>query len=227
MTPDERAMLRAVPHRHTHRGAFEPDPLPVGLLERLRDDAAAEGATLVIVDGGPAYQRLTAILAAWRRRQDLYPTSPAEIQARAETRRWTREADSEARDGVPAHAFPAATGSETGSLPQRDFDLGRGWGFPPSGGPPAPVTAILVTPGEDEESWLHAGQALQRLLLRAADRWVFASLQTEPLQSRSVRAQIRSSLALAGAPQLLLELGVVRASRPTGRRPAGELTIDG
>ena len=219
-------MLRAVPHRHTHRGAFEPGPLPGGLLARLHDDAAAEGATLVIVDGGPAYQRLTAILAAWRRRQDLYPASPAEIQARAETRRWTREADSEARDGVPAHAFPAAAGSETGSLPQRDFDLGRGWGFPPSGGPPAPVTAILVTPGEDEESWLRAGQALQRLLLRAADRWVFASLQTEPLQSTSVRAQIRSSLALPGAPQLLLELGVVRASRPTGRRPAEELTTD-
>jgi hypothetical protein len=128
---------------------------------------------------------------------------------------------------VPAHAFPAAPGREAGSLPQRDFDLGRGWGFRPSGGAPAPVTAVLVTPGEDEESWLQAGQALQRLLLRAAGQWVFASLRTEPLQSTSVRAQIRSSLALAGAPQLLLELGVVRASRPTGRRPAGELTTDG
>jgi len=227
VTADERAMLRAVPHRHTHRGAFEPGQLPGDLLARLRDDAVAEGATLVIVDGAPAYQRLTAILAAWRRSRDLYPTLPAEIQARAETRRWTRQAGSEARDGVPAHAFPAATGNETGSLPQRDFDLGRGWGFPLSGGPPAPVTAILVTSGEDEESWLHAGQALQRLLLRAADRWVFASLQTEPLQSTSVRAQIRSSLALPGAPQLLLELGVSRASHPTGRRPAEELTTGG
>jgi hypothetical protein len=85
----------------------------------------------------------------------------------------------------------------------------------------------MVTPGEDEESWLRAGQALQRLLLRAADQWVFASLQTEPLQSTSVRAQIRSSLALPGAPQLLLELGVSRASHPTARRPAEELTTDG
>jgi hypothetical protein len=227
MTSQERAMLRAVPHRHTHRGAFEPGPLPGGLLARLQDDVTAEGATLAVIDCGPAYERLSGILTAWHRRRDLYPTSHAEIQARAETARWTREAGSEARDGVPAHAFPAATGSETGSLPQRDFDLGRGWGFSPPGGPPAPVTAILVTPGEDEESWLHAGQALQRLLLRAADRWVFASLQTEPLQSTPVRAQIRSSLALPGAPQLLLELGVVRTSHPTGRRPAEELTTDG
>ncbi len=28
MTAAERKMLEAVPHRHTHRGSFEPDPLP-------------------------------------------------------------------------------------------------------------------------------------------------------------------------------------------------------
>jgi Nitroreductase family len=226
MTPDERAILQAVPHRHTHRSAFEPGPLPGGLLERLRDDAEAEGATLAIIDG-PAYQRLTAILSSWSRWRDLYPTSPAEIRTRAETLRWTREAGSEARDGVPARAFPASAAHEAGRLPQRDFDLDRGWGFPPAGGPPAPVTALLVTPGEDEESWLRAGQALQRILLRAASQWVFARLQTQPLQSASVRAQIRGSLTPTGSPQLLLELGVARTSRSTARRPAGDLTTDG
>jgi nitroreductase len=226
MTSDERAMLHAVPHRHTHRGAFEPGPLPGDLLERLRDDAEAEGATLAVIDRGPSYQRLTAILAAWSRYQDLYPTSPAAIRTRAETLRWTRTAGSEARDGVPAHAFPAAAGGTAGSLPQRDFDLGRGWGLMPSGGPPAPVTAVMVAPGENEQSWLRAGQALQRILLRAAGQWVFARLQTQPLQSASVRAQLRGSLTPAGSPQLLLELGVVRSSHPTGRRPADELTTD-
>jgi hypothetical protein len=218
MTPDERAMLQAVPHRHTHRGAFEPGPLPGGLLERLRDDAEAEGATLAIIDG-PAYQRLTAILSSWSRWRDLYPTSPAEIRTRAETLRWTRDADSNARDGVPASAFPAAAGREAGRLPRRDFDLGRGWGFASSGGPPAPATAVLVAPGDEKQSWLRAGQALQRILLRAASQWVFAGLQTQPLQSASVRAQIRASLTPAGSPQVLLELGMARTSRPTPRRP--------
>jgi hypothetical protein len=224
MTSDERAMLHAVPHRHTHRDAFEPGPLPGDLLDRLRDDAVAEGATLAVIGAGPEYRRLTAILASWSRWRDLYPTSAAEIQTRAETLRWTHEAESEVRDGVPAHAFPASAGREAGRLPQRDFDLGRGWGFPASGGPPAPVTAVLVAHGEDEESWLRAGQALQRMLLRAATQWVFAGLQSQPLQSTSVRAQIRSSLTPMGSPQLLLELGVVRSSHPTGRRPAGDLT---
>ena len=226
MTPEERAMLQAALRRHTHRGAFEPGPLPDGLLERLRDDAEAEGATLAVIDDGPVYQRLTAILASWSRSRDLYPTSPAEIRTRAETLRWTREAGSQARDGVPARAFPAGAGGEAGRLPQRDFDVGRGWGFPPPGGPPAPVTAVLVARGEDEESWLRTGQALQRILLRAASQWVFARLQSQPLQSTSVRAQIRGSLTPSGSPQLLLELGVARTSPPTGRRPAGELTTD-
>jgi nitroreductase len=226
MTSDERAMLRAVPHRHTHRGAFEPGPLPGGLLAWLQDDATAEGATLAVIGGGPTYQRLTAILAAWSRWRDLYPTSPAEIRTRAETLRWTREADSEARDGVPAHAFPAAAGGAAGRVPQRDFDLGRGWGSPPAGGPPAPVTAVLVAESEDEQSWLRAGQALQRILLHAASHWVFARLQTQPLQSASVRAQIRSSLRATGSPQMLLELGVARITHPTARRPAQEVTTD-
>jgi nitroreductase len=226
MTSDERAMLQAVPHRHTHRGAFEPGPLPGGLLAWLQDDATAEGATLAAIGGGPAYEQLAAILAAWSRSRDLYPTSPAEIRTRAETLRWTRGADSEARDGVPNHAFPATAGGAPGRLPQRDFDLGRGWGFPPSSGPPAPVTAVLVAEGEDEQSWLRAGQALQRILLRAASHWVFARLQSQPLQSASVRAQIRSSLRATGAPQLLLELGMARTSRPTGRRPVDELTTE-
>ena len=125
-----------------------------------------------------------------------------------------------------APCLPGRGRGATGRLPQRDFDLGRGWGFSPSGGPPAPVTAILVAHGEDEQSWLRTGQALQRILLRAASQWVFAGLQTQPLQSASVRAQIRGSLTPTGSPQLLLELGVARTTHPTARRPASEVTTD-
>jgi len=39
----------------------------------------------------------------------------------------------------------------------------------------------------------------------------------------SVRAQVRSGLALPGPPQMLLQLGVARTTHPTARRPAEEL----
>jgi hypothetical protein len=124
---------------------------------------------------------------------------------------------------VPAHAFPGTPSREPGRLPQRDFDLGRGLGLLPADGPAAPAMAVLFTPGDDEENWLQAGQALQRLLLHAASQWVFASLNTQPLEDGATRALVRDRLALPGAPQMLLALGVSRTARATGRRPAADL----
>ncbi len=217
MTGAERTMLRAVPHRHTHRGPFDAEPLPVGLFAQLQDDARAEGATLTEIEPGPARAELMALVAASARRQDR------DLQSRAETRRWSHAASSHARDGVPAHAFPAAPGRTAGRLPQRDFDLGRDVGWLPADGPAPPVTAALLTPGDGEEDWLQVGQALHRLLLRAASRWVFASLNTQPLEDVETRALVRDRLAQPGSPQMLLALGVSRTAHPTARLPAADL----
>jgi hypothetical protein len=221
LNPAERKMLDAVPHRHTHRGPFEPVPLPAGLLPDLQADAIAEGATLAVVDLEPARPKLAAIFATAVRGQDLDPV------ARAEIVRWTRDEGSQSRDGVPAHAFPARPGRKPGWVPERDFDLGRGLGLQPDGGSAAAVTAVLVTACDSEEDWLRAGQALNRLLLHAASQWCFARLQTQPLQAAAARTLIRSRLALPGAPQLLLQFGVSRTARSVGRRPAADLLQDG
>jgi hypothetical protein len=219
LTAEERKMLLAVPHRHTHRGPFEPGRLPVGLLARLRADALAEGATLTMVDSGPTYQELVAIATASIRKQDHDPVS------RTETRLWTRDAGRPDRDGVPAHAFPASPRRHAGRLPQRDFDLGRGLGNLSADGPAAPVTAVLFTPGDGAEDWLRAGQALYRLLLHAATHWVFADLNTQPLEDAATRTRIKDLLAQPGSPQMLLSLGVSRTTHATARRPAADLTV--
>ena len=212
----ERQMLDAVPRRHTHRGPFAPGPLPPGLLAGLQHDALAEGATLVLVAGGLAYDRLERITAAAARRGDLSP------RARAEIRRWTRTAASTARDGIPATALASSTGRPRGRLPQRDFDLGRGIARLPCGGASPPATAVLLTPGDRRADWLRAGQALHRLLLHAASQWVFASLHTQPLEDAAARDLIRSQLTLPGYPQMLLQLGPASTTSPTARRPPAE-----
>jgi hypothetical protein len=217
MTSAEREMLRALPHRHTHRGGFGPGPLPPGLLAGLQHDALTERATLVLVQPGLAYERLACIARAVQRRLKLEPL------AEAETRRWSRDPASRARDGVPAYAFAASGRRRSGWLPQRDFDLGRGFGRQDAGGPPPAATAVLVTRGDTRVDWLRAGQALHRLLAHAASTWVFASLDTQLLEITLIRALIRERLALPGAPQMLLQLGVVDTTHPTGRRPPQEL----
>ena len=217
MTGEERQMLAALPHRHTHRGPFRPGPLPAGLLPRLQHDALIEGATLALITDPLMYQKLAALAAAAGRR------SAADPVIRAETRRWSRRPDAAARDGVPAEAFPAAAAPAPGRLPQRDFDLGRGIGLLPDGGAPALATAVLITTGDGPADWLRAGQAMHRLLIRAATEWVFASLHTQPLEIPAVRELIRSRLALPGEAQILLQLGLSGITRPTPRRPVPEL----
>ena len=217
MTGDERQLLTAMPHRHTHRGAFSPEPISAGLLAALQHDAMAEDATLVLIDRPASYQQLAALVSAADQEQR------ENAAVRAEVRRWTRPAGSLARDGVPAHAFPRRRGHLTGRLAQRDFDLDRGLGLLDSGGAPPATTAILITATDSAADWLHAGQALHRLLLRAASRWVFASLHSQPLEAPAIRAEIQTCLALPGVPQMLLQLGHSHTAAATARRRPGEL----
>jgi protein-L-isoaspartate(D-aspartate) O-methyltransferase len=214
VTGGERQMLEAIPHRHTHRGPFEPGPLPAGLLAGLQHDALAEGAELVLVERGLAYERLADIVGTATRRLDRDP------QARADTEQWTRDADSRASDGVPALAFAARGRPRRGRLPQRDFDLDRGLAQLTESGEAPSATAVLLTAGDRRVDWVHAGQALQRVLLHAASKWVFASLHTQPLEAMLTRDLIRNRLALPGNPQMLLQFGCVRTTHPTARRPA-------
>jgi hypothetical protein len=223
MSPLERQMLAAVPHRHTHRGPFAAGPLPAGLLAGLQHDALAEGAELALIDDGLSYDRLARIVADAARRGDHDP------QAQAEVRKWTRDPFSTARDGVPATSVAGPPDRiPYGRLRQRDFDLGRGLArLPGQAGEdwvtPA-ATAVLLTLGDRRADWLQAGQALQRLLLHAAGNWVFASLHSQPLEDPVTRDLIRDRLALPGNPQMLLQLGRVHSTASTARRLLGEFS---
>jgi hypothetical protein len=217
----ETRMMAAVPHRHTHRGPFEPAPLPPGLLPRLQNDVLREGAELAFIPPGLGYERLAQLAVSAARRGDLDP------RARATIRRWTRAAGDPARDGVPATALTAgaALRRRAGRLPQRDFDLGRHLGLLPADGAPPAVTAVLLTRDDRRIDWLRAGQALYRLLLDAATEWVFASLHTQPLEDPVTRLLIPGQVGIPGFPQMIMQLGPVTAAAATARRPPGELIL--
>lgn len=232
----EAELLAAVPHRHTHRGPFTPGDVSPRLLAALAADAAAEGAELSFVDSAGLVSDLAALV------DQSAADQAASADISAETRRWLRPTGSDARDGVPERA--TATGSdaapprfrprEFGAPPGAASRTGSGAGLaagasavaPPSAGdtaaePPA-ATAVLVSAGDTADDWLRSGQALNRLLLRAATRWVFASLQSQPLESPRYRAQVRDLLALRGQPQMLLQFGRANTALATPRRRQAE-----
>ena len=131
---------------------------------------------------------------------------------------------------MPPSAYPSAAGGQAdatagwdGVLTRRDFDQGRGDGpARDRAGPPLAATAILVTAGDTPTDWLRAGQALNRVLVHAASVWVFAALNSQPMESRPLRALVRSRLRLPGAPQMLLQFGRAHTAAayrpPPGRR---------
>jgi hypothetical protein len=223
----EAELLAAVPHRHTHRGPFTPGEISPRLLAALAVDAAAEGAELRFVESAGLISQLATLVDQAAADQD------ASAAISAETRRWLRPAGTDARDGVPEKATALQSDTTPQRFRQREFGAsggpaGRtGGSGPGSGGaateptaatePPA-ATAVLVTAGDTADDWLRAGQALNRLLLRAATRWVFASLQSQPLESPRYRAQVRDVLDLKGQPQMLLQLGRANSALATPRR---------
>jgi len=217
----EARMMAAVPHRHTHRGPFEPVPLPRGLLPRLQNDVLREGAELALIPPGLGYERLARLAVSAARRGDLDP------RARATIRRWTRAVSDPGRDGIPATALTPrpALHMRPGRLPQRDFDLDRNLGVLPADGTPPAVTAILLTRDDRRPDWLRAGQALHRMLLDAATEWVFASLYTQPLEDPVTRLLIPGRVGVPGHPQMILQLGRVTAAAATARRAPEELTF--
>jgi hypothetical protein len=212
----EAELVAAVPHRHTHRGAFGPGEVAARLLALLAGDAAAEGATLSLVDRVEVTDQLIRLTEAAAAEQKANP------EATAETLGWVRTPGSRARDGIPAWAIVGATADPPAQprLPQRDFGE---HGTDELGGVPPSATAVLSTGGDTHADWLRAGQALHRLLLRAATRWVFASLQSQPLESPRYRQEVRDLLGLAGYPHLLLQLGRSNTAPATPRRPPVEL----
>jgi hypothetical protein len=227
----ESEMIAALPHRHTHRGSFAPGEVSPRLLADLRLDAVAEQAELVIVDDHGAVRQLAGLVLAAASEQAV---DPAVV---AEERSWVRAPGTTARDGIPAQAWmsaqrpgrqdetrPVLRGAlSTPRLPQRDF--GGSASQVPGGHPPA-VTAVLATAGDTPLDWVRAGQALHRVLLHAATRWVFASLQSQPLESDVLRAEVRASLGLPGFPHLLLQLGRANTAPATPRRPVTDTIAD-
>jgi hypothetical protein len=91
----------------------------------------------------------------------------------------------------------------------------------------APLLAILFTGKDDPDAWLAAGQALQRVLLRAAVAGAQASFLNQATHFPDLRAAMRRASGIDHEyPQLMLRMGYADAARPTPRRPVRAVLND-
>ena len=223
--PYEREMYAAVTARHTHRGGFGAAPLPAGTISALRTEAAREGAMFRLVPAGDQRDALAAAVQAAEHALRLDGRRAAEQAA------WVVAPDSARHDGIPPAAYPAEPAHTEPDFPGRDFAAGQGWGLaaPAAAGERSPgVVCLLATSANEPADWVAAGQALQRVLLRAAACGVAAALHSQPLELPQLRDFIRVQLAARAHPQLIIRLGVTRqagAGAASIRRPVGEVML--
>jgi nitroreductase len=217
----ERALFTEIPRRRTHRGGFDPEPVPAALVSALRDEAAREKATLrIMADDG---QR-GAVAAAVQAGDYALRLDAARVREQA---RWSPPPGSPRRDGVPATAYPARPDRTEPSFPTRDFARGHGWGLPPSGVGAVPTSAgvvsVLTTRADLPQDWVSAGQALQRVLLLASSCGLAAALHSQPLEVVNLRDFITTVLCDGAYPQMVVRFGTTGQVAATVRRPVEEV----
>ncbi|MFL6054289.1 MAG: Acg family FMN-binding oxidoreductase [Actinoallomurus sp.] len=221
LTSDERRMYDQVKRRRTHRGGFRAGALPVGLLQALRSHACAEQVSLRVVADPRVRTALAALSEVAEQVQAMDPAYAAEVA------RWAPPPPGGERLGSvqetvhapgPHHADP--------HFAARDFARGRGWGV--VGGERREATgvvAVLTTSGDDRADWLRAGQALQRVLLRASEDDVSAAFHTQVLQVPELREFVRTRFCDGMYPQMMMRLGVADDELDGVRRPAADMVV--
>jgi nitroreductase len=212
----ERELFDMIGTRHSSRDPFSDRQVPPSVLAELVEAAALEGATLHILSAVAA-ARVLALTAEADRAQREQPGY------RSELTQWV--GGSRHADGIPESA--AGPRVADGSLPLRDFSLGR----PPNQVRYArfethPQLAVLSTRFGNAADWLRAGQALQRVLLLATSRGLSAGLLTQALETEDAWL-VRDPGSGIEHPQMIMRLGYgSSAPRPTPRRSVTDV-LDG
>jgi hypothetical protein len=188
-----------------------------GLLGALRLGAERDGAALRVAADDSSTAALAAVVDMAERVQRSDSRYARELAA------WAPPPGSVRLDGVSPAAYPARPDRTSPYFPGRDFARGHGWGLPASS--PAAATrftgiaCVLTTPDDTPADWVHAGHALQRILLTSASYGTAAALHSQPIEVGWLREVIRAQLGDGTYPQLVLRLGAVIQDAVSVRRP--------
>ncbi|SEG85611.1 hypothetical protein SAMN04489712_11845 [Thermomonospora echinospora] len=226
VNPEVARLYEQIRERHTHRGAFRPGQVTAGLPALLQVEARREGVTLRVITDTHAQATLGALTGAAEHLGRADPGIGAELF------RWAPAPGDRRENGVHPDTYPRRAERTEPDFPGRDFARGQGWGTDapadePAEQPSAGMVVLLTTPQDTPADWLRAGQALQRVLLRAqAEEGVSAAFHTQALEVPELRGLIRTRLCDGDHPQMLMRLGVAGTRRKSVRRPVHAVVHD-
>ncbi|OUL95675.1 Acg family FMN-binding oxidoreductase [Paraburkholderia hospita] len=213
-------LFEAMTARVTTRAPFVDEPVSSSLQQKLRDACDLEGAVATCVERRVDRQAIAQLITEADHIQFADPRFRRELASWIHPQRHG--------DGMPAYGA-AVVGLLDLAAPLvtsvvRVFDVGAG--------APAthehlvdgsPLIVGISTIRDDQEAWLAAGQALERMLLVAASEGLTASYLNQPIEVDTLREQLENLLQVEAVPQLLLRVGRGPQVSHAPRRPLSEV----
>ncbi|MCW8828173.1 MAG: nitroreductase [Gammaproteobacteria bacterium] len=192
----ETELFQSIEARRTYRKRFAPREVTDSILLALIEAATEEGAWLQVIESESIRQSIAAIVSEGDLLQWSNPSWRRELAA------WIHPRHRGDGLTVPGIVAPIA------HIVVRTFDLGKGVGAKDKQlVDESSVIAVLGTEGDSVIDWLGAGQALERILLKAQANGLQASFLNQPIQVASLRPKLQSLLGRTGFAQILLRLG--------------------
>ncbi len=221
-TDDERRLFDAIPDRHTNRSPFRRQAVPTQLVAEIINDAMSEWTWLHRVQKQDDKHSVADLISEGDQLQ------AADRRFRRELAAWLHSNRSRSRDGMPGYAHGVKdVASYAGPFFIRTFDWGDGKAAKDRQlAEGSPLLVVLGTEQDTPTAWLHTGQALARLLLRATAAGVSASFLNQPIELEDLRRRLASLIGHPESyPQILLRMGFGPVARPTPRRSVEEVLV--
>jgi nitroreductase len=193
----EADLCTAIYARHTYRKRFASTPVSQAVVDALIAAAHDEKAHLHVLHSTEQRAATANLISQGDSRQWADP------EWRRELANWLNP--KRKGDGLPLAAFTAPITQ----LVVRTIDMGdRVAARDREAMYDSPLLTVLATARDDVSSWLHAGQALERMLLTAQTNGVQASFLNQPIQVAALRPKLREIAVVHGVPQMLIRWGV-------------------
>lgn len=217
----DEALFEAIPRRRTTRAAYDRAELSGEVRRQLEEDGAREGAWLHVVSD--AEQEAVAGLIAAGDRDQM-----ADRRFRRELAAWVHPNRSRGTRGMRGYGFGFGDLlSHVGPLVIRTFDIGAGQAAKDRElAARSPLLTVLGTPTDTPLHWLEAGQAMERILLRACAHGLTSSFLNQPVEVDELRPRLADAIGRGGEqPQLVMRFGFGPHVEPSPRAPVEQVLI--
>ena len=218
---DERTLFDAIPKRRTNRFPFENRDVDPELQVEWINDVRSEHARIHFLQTSQQKHAAADLVSEGDRLQ------ASDRNFRRELAQWVHANNSSRRDGLPGYTHGVTDfASNFDRFVVRTFDWGDGQAAKDRQlAEGSPLLAVISTSTDTVTDWIACGQALAKMLLRAASWSVDASFLNQAIEVDSLRMKLAELTNNEGVPQILLRLGYGKEVKPTPRRPLDEVII--